>query len=129
MLYLPPGSGRLVRVHGGYLSNAETQRVLQYLSRQGEPSFDADILKDAPAAEGGEPASEGASSDEDPLYEDALQLVVRTGVASASNLQRKMRIGYARAARLLDVMEQRGVVGPADGAKPREVFLSPDDLV
>jgi len=129
MLYLPPGSGRLVRVHGGFLSNAETQRVIQYLSRQGEPSFDADILKDAPAAEGGEPAAEGASSDEDPLYEDALQLVVRTGVASASNLQRKMRIGYARAARLLDVMEQRGVVGPADGAKPREVFLSPEDLV
>ncbi len=129
MLYLPPGSGRLVRVHGGYLSNAETQRVLQYLSRQGEPAFDTEVLKDAPAAEGGEPAAEGASPDEDPLYEDALQLVVRTGVASASNLQRKMRIGYARAARLLDVMEQRGVVGPADGAKPREVFLSPDDLV
>ncbi len=128
MLFLPPGSGRLLRVHGGFLSTAETQRVIQYLSRQGAPAFDPEVLRDAPPlnGQGGESAGEGG--EEDPLYRDALKLVVQTGVASASNLQRRMRIGYARAARLLDVMEQRGIVGPADGAKPREILISPEEV-
>lgn len=128
MLFLPPGSGRLLRVHGGFLSTAETQRVIQYLSRQGAPTFDPEVLRDAPPLNG--PGSEGGGEggEEDPLYRDALKLVVQTSVASASNLQRRMRIGYARAARLLDVMEQRGIVGPADGAKPREILISPDEV-
>ncbi len=127
MLFLPPGSGRLLRLHGGFLSTTETQRVLQYLTRQASPTFDTEILKEAPGGEGGgAPGEEGEA--EDPLYRDAVRLVVQTGVASASNLQRRMRIGYARAARLLDVMEKRGLVGPADGAKPREIFVTQEEV-
>ncbi len=128
MLFLPPGSGRLIRIHGGFLSNTETQRVIQYLIKQGEPEYDTEVLKDGPPLDGAQNRSATDEYDEDPLYQDALRLVVQTGVASASNLQRKMRIGYARAARILDVMEHRGIVGPADGAKPREILVSPDEL-
>ncbi len=128
MLYLPSGSGRLIRVHGGFLSTVETQRVIHFLQRQGSPVFDTQVLKEsAQPGEGGEVPGDGGG-EEDPLYQDAVSLVVRTGAASASNLQRKMRIGYARAARLLDVMEHRGVVGPADGAKPREILVRPEEL-
>jgi DNA segregation ATPase FtsK/SpoIIIE, S-DNA-T family len=129
MLYLPPGSGRLIRVHGGFLSNAETQRVIQYLQKQGEPSFDAEVLKEGPMADGTPGSVTGGEMEEDPLYQEAVKMVVHTGIASASNLQRKMRIGYARAARLLDVMEHRGIVGPADGARAREIFVEPDEIV
>ncbi|HUO63014.1 MAG TPA: DNA translocase FtsK [Terriglobales bacterium] len=128
MLFLPPGSGRLIRVHGGFLSNTETQRVIQYLHKQGQPTFDTEVLKEAPALEGAPGQRENGDMEEDPLYQDAVKLVVRTGVASASNLQRKMRIGYARAARLLDIMEHRGIVGPADGARPREIMVDPSEI-
>ncbi len=130
MLYLPSGSGRLIRVHGAFLSTVETQRVINFLQKQGQPVFDTQVLKESPAGspDGGPQDGGEQTEDEDPLYNDAVSLVVRTGVASASNLQRRMRIGYARAARLLDVMEQRGVVGPADGAKPRDIFLKPHEL-
>jgi S-DNA-T family DNA segregation ATPase FtsK/SpoIIIE len=127
MLYLPPGSGRLMRLHGGFLSNAEAQRVIQYLQKQGEPAFEMEVLKDVAAADG-TPGAGGMDDEEDPLYRDAVKLVVQTGVASASNLQRRMRIGYARAARILDVMEHRGLVGPADGAKPREILVDPSEI-
>lgn len=128
MLFLPAGSGRLKRIHGGFLSTVETQRVIAFLQKQGAPVFDQEVLKAPPeeAAQGG--GGTGEESEEDPLYKEAVSLVVRTGVASASNLQRKMRIGYARAARLLDVMEHRGIVGPADGAKPREIMIAPEEL-
>ena len=128
MLYLPPGSGRLIRVHGGFLSNAETQRVIQYLHKQGEPVFDTAVLKDSSFSDGTPGSLTGDDMAEDPLYQEAVKLVVRTGVASASNLQRKMRVGYARAARLLDVMEHRGIVGPADGARPRDILVEPGEV-
>jgi DNA segregation ATPase FtsK/SpoIIIE, S-DNA-T family len=129
MLFLPAGTGRVTRVHGAFLSNTETQKVLQYLCRASKPDYNTAVLKDPPGGGGVGPDGEsGGGEDADPLYEDALKLVVRTGVASASNLQRRMRIGYARAARLLDIMERNGVVGPADGAKPREIFVTPDEV-
>jgi len=128
MLFLPAGSGRLMRLHGGFLSTVETQRVIQFLQKQGAPVFDTQVLREAPGQSGEPGAPAEGADDEDPLYQEAVTLVVRTGVASASNLQRKMRIGYARAARLLDVMEQRAIVGPADGAKPREILVRPEDL-
>lgn len=128
MLFLPPGTGRVTRIHGAFLSTVETQKVLQYIERAGKPQYDMDILKDQPGGTGSAPGSEeGDGGDSDPLYAEAMKLVVRTGVASASNLQRRMRIGYARAARILDIMEKNGVVGPADGAKPREIFATPDE--
>lgn len=128
MLFLPAGSGRLMRIHGGFLSTVETQRVIGFLQKQGDPVFDQEVLKAPPEEAGAAGTGTGEESEEDPLYKEAVSLVVRTGVASASNLQRKMRIGYARAARLLDVMEHRGIVGPADGAKPREILIDPEEL-
>ena len=128
MLFLPPGSGRLIRVHGGFLANVETQRVIHYLLKQGQPDYDTDVLRDAAPLDAPPGAATGESHEEDPLYRDAVRLVVQTGVASASNLQRKMRIGYARAARLLDVMEHQGIVGPADGARPREILVEPGEI-
>lgn len=129
MLYLPAGTGRVTRVHGAFLSNTETQKVLQYLCRASKPDYNTGVVKDQPGTGTGSIGSdEGAGSEADPLYEEAVKLVVRTGVASASNLQRRMRIGYARAARILDIMEKNGVVGPADGAKPREIFITPDEV-
>jgi DNA segregation ATPase FtsK/SpoIIIE, S-DNA-T family len=128
MLYLPPATGRVMRLHGGFLSTVETQRVIQFLSGQGKPDFDTSVLQD-PSGSGpdGDPAGPLAEA-EDPLYRQAVEMVVTTGQASASNLQRKLRIGYARASRLLDVMEHRGIVGPVDGAKPREILMRPEEL-
>jgi len=128
MLFLPPGSGRLIRIHGGYISNAETQRVINYLIKQGQPEYDTQVLKGGPALSEAHLDATDGELEEDPLYQDALSLIVRTGTASASNLQRKLRVGYARAARLLDIMEQRGVVGPVDGAKRREILINPDEV-
>jgi len=128
MLLLPPGTGRVMRIHGAFLSTVETQRVINYLERVGEPHFDTEVIKDQPLPGAGGDAASEEEVDQDPLYQDALRLVVETGVASASNLQRKMRIGYARAARILDTMERNGIVGPADGAKPREILVDPSEI-
>lgn len=126
MLFLPPGSSRVIRIHGGFISTVETQRIIQYVSNQVEPSFDSVVLKDKNITT---PSSESEEQTyEDPLFKEAVNLVVTTKVATASNLQRKMRLGYARAARLLDMMEERGIVGPVNGAKPREILISEEEI-
>lgn len=126
MLFLPPGSSRVIRIHGGYISTVETQRVIQYISSQAEPSFDSVVLKDRGFTT---PASESEEQTyEDPLFKEAVKLVVTSKVATASNLQRRMRLGYARAARLLDMMEEKGIVGPVNGAKPREILISEEEI-
>jgi len=127
MLFLPPGSGRLARVHGAFLSNVETQRVIQYLERISEPDFDEEVVQEKEPGDAGRAGEEG-EEDLDPRYAEAVRLVVQTGVASASGLQRRLRVGYARAARLLDAMERKGIVGPADGAKPREILVDPSEI-
>ncbi|WP_199728858.1 DNA translocase FtsK 4TM domain-containing protein [Corallococcus sp. CA053C] len=120
MLIMPPTSAHLQRVHGAYVSEQEIKKAVDHLKAQGKPVFDESILKprDEDVESGGE---EDELSDE--LYDQALAAVSEMRSVSISMLQRKMRIGYNRAARMIERMERDGVVGPADGAKPREVLL------
>jgi DNA segregation ATPase FtsK/SpoIIIE, S-DNA-T family len=122
MLLMPPTSAHLTRVHGAFVSEPEIKSAVDHLKSQGKPVYDESILR---ARE--EDASDGALEDElsDELYDQALATVSDMRQVSISMLQRKMRIGYNRAARMIERMERDGIVGPADGAKPREVFLRP----
>jgi DNA segregation ATPase FtsK/SpoIIIE, S-DNA-T family len=123
MLMMPPGSSRVIRLHGAYVSEQETASLVRWLKKQGKPDLDPDVLRAPAESEGG--AGEGADSD-DELYDEAARLVVAERQASASFLQRRMRIGFSRAARLIDIMERDGLLGPPQGSKPREVLVKPD---
>ena len=122
MLLMPPTSANLVRVHGAYVSEQEIKRAVDHLKAQGKPVYDESILRPR-EEELGDAGAEDELSDE--LYDQALAVVSEMRQVSISMLQRKMRIGYNRAARMIERMERDGVVGPADGAKPREVLLRP----
>ncbi|HWP84408.1 MAG TPA: DNA translocase FtsK [Terriglobia bacterium] len=130
MLFSPPGSGRLVRVHGSLVTESEICQVVDFWRSQAAPSYVEEFLK-PPAAEDsdetpeeGEDSAEGGSADE--MYDEAVRVVVEMGKASTSILQRRLRLGYGRAARLLDMMEKDGIIGPPDGSRPREVLKRPD---
>jgi S-DNA-T family DNA segregation ATPase FtsK/SpoIIIE len=132
MLYLPSGSGRLVRLHAPFVTEKEIAAAVEFWRNQGLARYQEGFL-DAPREEGtrGEVSSgEVGESDgrDDELYQDAVRLVLEFGKASTSLLQRRLRIGYGRAAHLIDLMEQDGIVGAADGPKPREVLKRPDWL-
>jgi S-DNA-T family DNA segregation ATPase FtsK/SpoIIIE len=120
MLIMPPTSAHLQRVHGAYVSEGEIKKVVDHLKAQGKPVFDESILKPRE-----EDVEAGGEEDElsDDLYDQALATVSEMRAVSISMLQRKMRIGYNRAARMIERMERDGVVGAADGAKPREVLI------
>jgi S-DNA-T family DNA segregation ATPase FtsK/SpoIIIE len=127
MLFLPPGSSRLIRVHGPLVTESEINRVVDFWKEQASPEYDATYLLAPPSEE--EEADMGEfDGDQDPLYEDALRVVLEMGKASTSTLQRRLRLGYGRAARILDMMQRDGIIGPPDGSKPREVLKRPDWL-
>jgi S-DNA-T family DNA segregation ATPase FtsK/SpoIIIE len=123
MLMMPPGSSRIMRLHGAYISEQETAALIRWLKKLGKPELDPDVLK-APEGEGGSGGGDGDNDDD--LYDEAARLVVAERQASASFLQRRMRIGFSRAARLIDMMERDGLLGPPQGSKPREVLVKPD---
>jgi DNA segregation ATPase FtsK/SpoIIIE, S-DNA-T family len=125
MLFLPPGSSRLVRVHGSYVSEAETNDVVEFWKRQAEPDYDQSFLI-PPLADDEEPSEEDAP--EDAMYQEAVRVVCEIGKASTSTLQRRLRLGYGRAARILDMMQRDGIIGPPDGSRPRDVLKRPDWL-
>jgi len=118
MLFLPPGTAKLQRIHGAYISESELARITEFLKGQKPPEYDKAVTK-APAKE--KDASEVEEYDE--RYDDAVALITQTGQASISMIQRHLRIGYNRAARIIEVMEKEGVVGPSDGVKPRAVLV------
>ena len=118
MLFLPPGVARLQRVHGAYISEPEIARITQFLKEQQKPDYDQKVVE----AQAKETETVG-EEDRDERYDDAVALVTQTRQASISKVQRHLRIGYNRAARIIEMMEKEGVVGPADGAKPREVLV------
>ena len=129
MLFLPPGSSRLTRVHGAFVTENEINRVVDFWKEQAAPEYDQSLLLAPPTEEGEISDEEGASSGEqDPMYEEALRVVLEMGKASTSTLQRRLRLGYGRAARILDMMQREGIIGPPDGSKPREVLKRPDWL-
>jgi S-DNA-T family DNA segregation ATPase FtsK/SpoIIIE len=119
MLFMAPGSSHLARVHGAYVGEAEIKRVVSFWKKQGAPVYDEAIIMQAVEVEG------GAEGDGDELYDQAVEVVVLNRQASISMLQRKLRVGYNRAARMIEQMEAEGIVGPSDGVKQREVLLDP----
>jgi S-DNA-T family DNA segregation ATPase FtsK/SpoIIIE len=124
LLFLPPGTSRLQRIHGAYVSEAEIKGLVDYLKQQQPPIFNEYILRMETTTQ------EQPEEEHDEKYEEAIRLVAQTGQASISMIQRKLRVGYNRAARMIELMEKEGIIGPADGAKPREVYIRPDiDLV
>jgi S-DNA-T family DNA segregation ATPase FtsK/SpoIIIE len=124
MLFLPPGTARLQRIHGAYISESEISKIIDFLKGQSSPVYDAEVT----APQKSEAESDG-ETEYDERYDEAVQLVAKTRQASISMIQRHLRIGYNRAARIIEIMEKEGVVGPADGAKPREVLVSGFDDV
>jgi DNA segregation ATPase FtsK/SpoIIIE, S-DNA-T family len=118
MLFLPPGTSRLIRVHGAYLDESEVSRVVAHVKQQSRPVYDESITLSEEEA-GGEG---GAAGERDELFEDALRICVEMKRASTSVLQRRLRIGYGRAAAILDAMEREGFIGQADGSRPRPVL-------
>ena len=119
MLFLPPASSRVIRLHGPYISEQETARLASFLRKQGRPTYDPSITAE-------EKTGETPEFERDELYDEAARIVVSSGQASISHLQRRLRIGFSRAARLIDMMEAEGIVSSAAGGRPREVLVGRD---
>jgi S-DNA-T family DNA segregation ATPase FtsK/SpoIIIE len=118
MLFLPPGTSRLIRVHGAYIDETEINRIVNHIKMQGLPSYDETITQSDEEALG----LENTGGEHDELFEEALRICVEMKRASTSVLQRRLRIGYGRAAAILDIMEREGLIGQADGSRPRPVL-------
>jgi DNA segregation ATPase FtsK/SpoIIIE, S-DNA-T family len=118
MLFMPPGSAKLVRLHGPFVSEIETRKLADFLRAQGTPDYRMEILDTKPPTE-----EMGEDYERDENYDEAVNIVMETGQASISMIQRRLRIGYNRAARMVEQMEREGIVAPPDGARPREVRL------
>jgi DNA segregation ATPase FtsK/SpoIIIE, S-DNA-T family len=130
MLYLPSGSSRVLRVHAPFVTEKEIASTVEHWKSQATAQYDEKFLQ-APKDEGNSIRGEAGDADEndnDPMYQDAVRLILEFGKASTSLIQRRLRVGYGRAAHLIDLMERDGIVGPADGPKPREVLKRPDWL-
>ena len=126
MLFNPLGMGKPVRVQGTFVSDSEVHNVIQYVKSQVEDvEYAGDVIN---TIEKGNLSQGGKDDDGDELLQEAIDCVVTAGQASVSMLQRRFRIGYNRAARIVDMMEARGIVGPQDGSRPRQVLLTEDEL-
>jgi DNA segregation ATPase FtsK/SpoIIIE, S-DNA-T family len=129
MLFLPPGTSRLQRLHAPFVTEKEIAAVVEFWKNQGEAEYVPGFLESPRDEKGRDLDAEPEDGDgDDELFEDAVRLVLEFGKASTSLLQRRLRIGYGRAAHLIDMMERDGIVGPADGSKPREILKPPDWL-
>jgi S-DNA-T family DNA segregation ATPase FtsK/SpoIIIE len=124
MIFVPPGSNRQMRVHGALVTDDEVKAVCEFLRRQGTAVYEEVVL---PAEETG--TGDGAGeSERDDLYWECVRLVIAQRAASISFLQRRMGLGYPKAARFIDMMEQDRIIGPGQGAKPREILVGPEFL-
>jgi S-DNA-T family DNA segregation ATPase FtsK/SpoIIIE len=125
LLFLPPGTSKLVRLHGVMVSDEEIQRIVDFIKKQAKPKYQEDIFDSVVVDKKSE---KGEQEEFDEKYDEALAIVAKDRQASISYIQRRLRIGYNRAARIIETMEREGVVGPADGVKPREVYVSPIEI-
>ncbi len=124
MLFLPPGTARLRRIHGAYVSEKEISAIVEFArEKQGKPEYITEITQSVEEKSG----VDGIEYLSDPKYDDAVRVVLTTGQASASYLQRRLKLGYSRAARLIEIMEANGIVGPSQGSKAREILVRADD--
>ncbi|HVS28626.1 MAG TPA: DNA translocase FtsK [Solirubrobacteraceae bacterium] len=126
MLFSPLGSSRLQRIQGAYIDEAQVAKVTDFWRAQGEPELAEQLLEEPPSDGRGE-GDDGFSPDEDPLLEDAIALVAQMQTASTSMLQRRLRLGYTRAGRLIDMLERRGIISGYEGSKPRQVLIGEGD--
>jgi DNA segregation ATPase FtsK/SpoIIIE, S-DNA-T family len=129
MLFSPVGSSRLQRIQGAFIDESEIAALTEDWRKQGEPEFREELLEEveeAPSEDGG--SEDGFDPDEDPLLSDAIRLVAEMQTASTSMLQRRLRLGYTRAGRLIDMLERRGVISGYEGSKPRQVLISEGDV-
>jgi S-DNA-T family DNA segregation ATPase FtsK/SpoIIIE len=128
MLFSPVGTSRLQRIQGAYIDESEIAKLTEAWRRQGEPEFREELLEEVEdVAEETGPETD-FDPDEDPLLPDAIRLVAEMGTASTSMLQRRLRLGYTRAGRLIDMLERRGVISGYEGSKPRQVLVAEGDL-
>lgn len=131
MLYAPLGEGKPQRIQGCFISNEEIENVIEFIKSTSTAEYNEEILehieKQAEATESGGGSLDGLSEDEDDMLMDAIDVVMEGGQASVSMLQRRLKLGYARAARIVDQMEERGIVGPFEGSKPRQILISKDE--
>jgi S-DNA-T family DNA segregation ATPase FtsK/SpoIIIE len=128
LLFSPVGSSRLQRIQGAYIDEPQIEALTGFWSRQGEPELREDLLEEVEPEAVEKAEEEGFDPDEDPLLGDAIQLVVEMGTASTSMLQRRLRLGYTRAGRLIDMLERRGIISGYEGSKPRQVLVTEADL-
>src|SRR5205807_9118946 len=126
MLFSPIGSSRLQRILGAYVDEDQIEKLTAFWRRQGEPEFHEELLEEVESED--DAGSRDNEFDEDPVLEDAVALVVQMGTASTSMLQRRLRLGYARAGRVIDMLERRGVISGYEGSKPRQVLITEADL-
>lgn len=124
MLFLAPGTAQLKRIHGAFISEKETSDIVEFWKKQGTSAYDDAMMQEIECEE--DSSSPEGEDEIDERYDEAVALVTQTGQASISMVQRRLRVGYNRAARMIEKMEKEGVVGPADGAKPREVIVRSD---
>jgi S-DNA-T family DNA segregation ATPase FtsK/SpoIIIE len=136
MLFSPPGSSKLVRAQGAMVSDEEITKIIEFLKRNGPPVYAQDVqahidrADDEDEEEDGDDADdpEGEMGDDEELYQQAMEVLKTTRRASTSMLQRRLRIGYNRAARIMELMEEKGIVGPENGAQPREILMDLEKL-
>ncbi len=129
MLYLPPGSAKHTRVQGAFINDEEMEALVAHCKAQGKPMYDAAVqasIREA-ADDEEEAIPEELAADDEELLEKCIQVIIQENIASTSRLQRRLKLGYTRAARMMDILEKRGLVGPGEGAKPREILINPDE--
>ena len=126
MLYLPPSTSRLIRAQGVLVTDDEIRELVEFVSGQGAPAFDTGMQE---KLQSGAAAEEDVTEEDEELVEKCLEIIRQEKRASTSLLQRRLRLGYTRAARIVDILEQRGILGPGEGAKPREILVDLDAAV
>jgi S-DNA-T family DNA segregation ATPase FtsK/SpoIIIE len=128
MLFSPVGTSKLQRIQGAWIDDGEIGKLTDDWRRQGEPEFHEELLEEVPSD--GTDGGEGSEfpPDDDPLLDDAIALVAQMGTASTSMLQRRLRLGYTRAGRLIDMLERRGIISGYEGSKPRQVLIGEADV-
>jgi S-DNA-T family DNA segregation ATPase FtsK/SpoIIIE len=127
MLYLPPGSAKLIRVQGALITDAELQNIVDFIAKQGKPSYEVEIHQQLQkVAASGMETENGASGEDEDLIQQCIEVIRSEQKASVSLMQRRLRLGYTRAARIMDELELRGIVGPSKGAEPRDILIDLD---